>query len=380
VTGISFLWALIISKAAITPLTYDEAASFLEFNLTRQFFSLARPNNHPLNTALMAVATIFREDEFLIRLPNALAGAMYLIVAVLIARRTQRPLLSLSIMTFSPYLLEFFALARGYGLAASLVMLALGRYFFLPRTRFSIVEAAVALLAASLAFYPAVVVLLTFVVIACVETWRRGERFILIAVCILSLVGSPFPIWALKTVTEQGKVTYGWGGALSGDLLTLGIGPLFSPAAGLLAIAVFTAIASPLLLAPWLSVRTRMLAGIAAATITVIYVAAFLGSRPLPIGRVLIPFLPILLLASVSAWDDTANWFAEAAFWVSRTVVVLMAVNLILSYRCDDTYDWHVWRVDPAAIDYCGKPSRHPSEVYYRRQAALKRRAVCALE
>ena len=87
-------------------------------------------NNHPLNTALVMLTTAFSDDVFLIRLPNVVAGVLYLVTAALVASKTTKPLLSLAVLALNPYLLEFFSLARGYGLAAALVMVALGRYFF----------------------------------------------------------------------------------------------------------------------------------------------------------------------------------------------------------------------------------------------------------
>lgn len=78
-------------------------------------------NDHLLNTAMMRVCSkIFGSSEWSLRLPNVLAFILYFYACYKIFnQRKSIPLsvLGLTLVIFNPYLLDFFSLARGYGLS-----------------------------------------------------------------------------------------------------------------------------------------------------------------------------------------------------------------------------------------------------------------------
>ena len=79
-------------------------------------------NNHFLNSFLGgAFIRLFQSDHILItRLPNLLALLIFGISAISLKQYIRSPLVHISLtiaLLFSPYLIEFFSLARGYGLS-----------------------------------------------------------------------------------------------------------------------------------------------------------------------------------------------------------------------------------------------------------------------
>ena len=91
-------------------------------------------NNHLLNTWLMKIPMLISESELALRSPNLFAHLLYLMVAVLMTLRIKS--ITLRVSTFVGLnlilpLLEFFSLARGYGLAHSFLLLSL---FFLQKS------------------------------------------------------------------------------------------------------------------------------------------------------------------------------------------------------------------------------------------------------
>jgi hypothetical protein len=122
------------ARAVFVPLTYDEAISVARFASgdLLNLVDFATAVNHQLNSAMLRVSTsLFGLAPWAVRLPNLLAGVAYcLCAAVLMAAVRHRSigLAGLVLLVGQPYLLEFFALARGYGLAVALLtgaMLAL---------------------------------------------------------------------------------------------------------------------------------------------------------------------------------------------------------------------------------------------------------------
>lgn len=123
-------------RIAEQPFTHDEAYSFNHY-VGKSVWGIITyeapylPNNHILNTLLMKLSgAIFGPEEWALRLPNGLALANYLFFSVLLAIRTLPKAAvfpAFIALAANPYLLDFFSLARGYGLSISLMVA--GIYF-----------------------------------------------------------------------------------------------------------------------------------------------------------------------------------------------------------------------------------------------------------
>lgn len=117
-------------------MTHDESATWRYFREVGFFEAIhtesvwASANNHLLNTLFFQWSTvIFGHADWSIRLPNILAHALYLSSSIFIIRQlTNNIFLGLAgwaLMNLNPYLLDFFSMARGYGLAMGFTMGAL---------------------------------------------------------------------------------------------------------------------------------------------------------------------------------------------------------------------------------------------------------------
>lgn len=127
-----FLYSAI--RSMVVAITFDEAWSHLEMQHGWGDIFWCRPansNNHVGNTLLMkACGTMFGEQPWALRLPNVLAHGLYLYWTMALARRLRQPvwvLLAFILLNFQPYVLDFFSLARGYGLAMAMVAGALNQ-------------------------------------------------------------------------------------------------------------------------------------------------------------------------------------------------------------------------------------------------------------
>ena len=113
------LLASSIYRASTFPFVHDESLSFTIVNGEPGWG--ASPNNHLLNTFLMRLcSTLFGNSELSLRAPNILAHVLYLVSSILLLRRLQHVLLQVVGFVFlnlNPFMLDFFFLARGYGLA-----------------------------------------------------------------------------------------------------------------------------------------------------------------------------------------------------------------------------------------------------------------------
>lgn len=126
--AMSVLCALIY-KASITSFTHDEAFTYTHY-VHQGFFdiiSFKHPylNNHILNTLLMKYSEmLFGKYELALRSPSILGFVIYSVFGLLwlfkICPRLILP--GYLLLVLNPYLLDFFILARGYGLSVSFLM------------------------------------------------------------------------------------------------------------------------------------------------------------------------------------------------------------------------------------------------------------------
>ena len=112
--------------------THDESLSFSIFNDVATI-STTTANNHILNTFFMWISSFFLgNSEWALRLPNVLAFGVYLSACYLLLIKDKSNWLLIigsSLLLLNPFLIEFFALARGYGISLGCMMVSL--YFLL---------------------------------------------------------------------------------------------------------------------------------------------------------------------------------------------------------------------------------------------------------
>lgn len=123
--------AYLVARAILVPLTYDEAATFqryVDVGFTAVFdFNVA--TNHLLNTWLTWMSVqICGSAPWALRLPTLLGGFGFIVFAAAIARRAESTVVGLAgfvLLVANPYVLDYLALSRGYGLALGLLTASL---------------------------------------------------------------------------------------------------------------------------------------------------------------------------------------------------------------------------------------------------------------
>lgn len=129
-----FLFVLIYvgQRAYFVSFSHDEALSFRIINGDTGLRGTA--NHHMLNTWLMTgFNAVFGSGEFSLRFPGLIGLCLFFLGLVKVLFSVEKKniplmLLVFSLSLFNPYVLDFFALARGYGLGLGFGMLSLA-YF-----------------------------------------------------------------------------------------------------------------------------------------------------------------------------------------------------------------------------------------------------------
>lgn len=122
-------------RAYFVSFSHDEALSFRIINGDNDLRGTA--NHHILNTWLMKLCNvIFGASELSLRLPSLLGLVLFFVGLMKVLFNVKQKNFSLMLLAFSvallnPYVLDFFALARGYGLGLGFAMLSFA-YFLAP--------------------------------------------------------------------------------------------------------------------------------------------------------------------------------------------------------------------------------------------------------
>ena len=115
-----FVWVFIWRHAFMMDIVYDEAASFrlLKMGVYRAIPGVA--NTHWLNSFFMRVLMTFNESVFCLRLHSIIAFPFFAHGIYRLATQIKNGGAQIAfycLAVFNPYVLDFFSLARGYGLA-----------------------------------------------------------------------------------------------------------------------------------------------------------------------------------------------------------------------------------------------------------------------
>jgi hypothetical protein len=118
-------------RAATLSITHDEAIMYkmIKDYSSLEILNFVIPQDHMINTLMMKWScTLLPHSEYTIRLPNLLGHLLYILFSILLLRKSKSPHLLVAgfvLLNFNPYLLDFFSIARGYGLSVSFMMVSL---------------------------------------------------------------------------------------------------------------------------------------------------------------------------------------------------------------------------------------------------------------
>jgi hypothetical protein len=220
----ALLFTYVIIRAALLGITYDEAwtiNTFVPLKVSDIFlFNPADANNQILNTLLIKFFFLSGNHSlFIARLPNVLAFAVYTFFTFRMTEGSRNFITALFLfilLLFNPFILDFFSLARGYGLAIAFQMGSL-YYLMLFTNNIEWKKFAVSLLLAILAVlsnFSFLYFFLTILIIGTVLTFITGRKekkikaVLLISLAAIVLLAAIMVVPIIKLI-DNGGLYYG---------------------------------------------------------------------------------------------------------------------------------------------------------------------------
>jgi hypothetical protein len=378
----AFVWS--VFRSIHQAITLDEADTYFWFvapgaaGIWRAF-----PNNHTLNTLLIWIAThLFGLSAFTVRLPALLGAALYILVAYFLCRaiagRFSLQVASFICVVYNPFILDFFAAARGYSLANAFLLAAIAVPVWHEETRCGsvAVPSALASAVAGLSFAANFsFAFVDFAALVAILIWamrrRGGQSTLRIVTCCalpglaISLLLCGYPV----AHYPRGELWYGAGTLTetAKSLVDASYYELPGPLKGLKAVA---SMESWLLLGLGIlcgcqlvlvslnresrsSAQARMalrLGGILCLTVAAHYVAFRILRLPLPLSRTGIFFLPVCtLLAAALAAPPARPAISRLLGYAITAMFLCMAAHFLLCLRYTYFKEYR-WDADVQAV------------------------------
>jgi hypothetical protein len=138
-------------RASLLNFTYDEiwtVTDFVPLGLMDILnCSPCDANNHIVNTYLIKLFYLIKNNSvFLARVPNLMALGFFIFFSYKTSKSFFSPIIGLSffvILLFNPFILDFFGLARGYGIALAFMMASiyfLFQYFSFQKSKYAFIS------------------------------------------------------------------------------------------------------------------------------------------------------------------------------------------------------------------------------------------------
>lgn len=345
--GISIVLLVTTILWALGPeMTYDEAYTYRSYaqNIGR-FLKTNLANNHPLNSIFIFFTSyFFPYNEFAIRLPNILFLIIYLLFAIAISREYQSRLIAFGLLVLYWYLTPvFFGQARGYGIAAALVLVSL--YSIKKRTSSNYIVIGVYVMISALYTYVALVplfvaLILDFLIVDLKKDTVKFIRENKVHIIIWSII-FVYVLYFLSSVTQSGKPLYGaYHATFLQSVLGSYLRSFFFKLDTVNNLALFIPSLIVLIYIIYLlSTRFKALkfVRICLMTFAMIYLAAKVMHKPFPTYRLLLPFWPLVVLSVVEILDISFKKIlklnSNVVKWINISLFSGLMVNYVLKYE-----------------------------------------------
>lgn len=332
-------------NAVNADLTYDEAYTFMHYSnkFSPDFLAIHMANNHPLNSFLVYLTSfLFPYNELAIRFPNLLFLCIYLVCAIGISKKFDRfKLLSFGVLCLYFFLLpNFFAQARGYGIATALVLYVLVRFFNEVSSERQIISNFYILSLASSAFtglLPFVFILAIYYLVFHIRfnfiQFLKRNFLDLIVIGIVQL----YLLYNLLHVSQENKPIYG----SESPFLTSTIGYYFNSFFSFpvhfnefILLGIFIIFIGIVLF--W-SINKKTLfriTTITTLTFLLYFISSTISERPFITGRLLLPLYPLIAVSFLELFNAfTLSISLKKVKIFSTLIFVSLSINYVVESK-----------------------------------------------
>ncbi|MBL0308888.1 MAG: hypothetical protein IPP77_04180 [Bacteroidetes bacterium] len=356
------VFAYLLFRAIIMDMTYDEIWTLNQF-VPSSFYHIINytpcvANNHILNTVLIKILFLTGSQHyFLARLPNLLASIVFLFFTYRIANiflSSVTGFVFFILLVTNPYLLDFFSLARGYGLALGFQMASLYyliSFIYNHQTKsayYSLLVGSLAVLS-NFAWLNYFIVLLPLILCA---GWLLADikyriRFISVA-GFISLALAAIVYEPLRKLKNSEELWYGGGSDFFSDsLISLAHYTLYLEVSysathwvliSFLTVTITITVLSFYFNREIISARTGLVLLLIFSTLSAITQHFLLGTL-YPIDRSTLLYYPLFISVLCFSWEDISTHFRyHRLFLILALISTINFIKNASTFKCANWY------------------------------------------
>ncbi len=287
-------------------ISYDEAYTYLSYSRYDQFFDMFASNlanNHFLNSFLIYFTSLIAPySSWGLRLPVFIFAVFYFILSARIATKFRNTLLCFGLLTCYYFFIDHFAVARGYGMAATLTLLGFS-FMLLEKDKLKNNYTAIIILIIScLANFSALSILISVLGYLWIFEYKKKLNVFSKKQNIILIVSICIIVVAFLNVTKEGRPLFG---AYNGSFTTAVTNCYLQNLLPFVQFPVYVAYVIEFAFIFYFLLAIIKFPGkakfgiILGFNFIIIYLSSHLLHKPYPTDRVLIPYWPLIAFAVV---------------------------------------------------------------------------------
>ena len=289
----------------------------------------------------MWLTTLVGISEFYIRLPNFIFGLFYIYFVQQISKKKDYSLGLTSILIFNPYLIDYFSISRGYGISASLLFVA--SYLYVNSTKDHLVVPILLLSFSTFAIHTTVIFLILFWIMNLKNAFKTYNKIFFFFLNLYLICISFINVYLLFLITEDKKPLFGIPDVSISNLFfdSLGLNGLYSSKYSWFSFLILSLFLQPLLLYRKFNLRFKKLFLISYSSLLFLFIVPYVFGKPYPLLRILLPFLPPILLLIIESITILQRKLSRRFFNIVLTAInILLIFNFFNVIEIDKTIDW----------------------------------------
>ena len=345
----AFILSIIAIQAAIFNMSYDEAFTYVAYSKYDRFFDMfvvTLANNHFLNSFLIYFTALPAPfNSFAIRLPAFIFCIIYFILSAIISTKFKNSLLCFGLLTCNYFFIHHFSVARGYGMAATLVLAGLSFLISEKNKDKNNYTAIVLLIIACVANFASFSILIALITYLWFFEYKRkllvfSKRrniFIAVSVTLIAII--------FLNLSKDGKPLFGAYNESFTQAVTLYYLQTLIPSVqfSILFVYVLESLFVIYLVFMLIKFPQKIKFGfILAINFLIIYLSSKLLHKPYPTARVLVPYWPLLVLTAIECVEILTNKLSVSKY-VITSFNVLCLVCLLCFYGAQITFKKNIF-------------------------------------
>jgi len=344
-----FILTLIGIQASSFNMSYDEAFTYVAYSKYDRFFDMFLinlANNHFLNSFLIYFTALFAPfNSFAIRLPVFVFGIIYFILSAIISTKFRNSLLCFGLLTCYYFFIHHFSVARGYGMAATLILAGLSFLISENNKQKNNYTSIVILILACFANFASFSILIALIIYLWFFEYKKKVLVFSKKQTIFIVVSLFLITIAFLNISKEGKPLFGAYEESFTKAITFYYLKTLIPSVQFSVVFVYFLEFFFIIYLLFMLIkfpRKIKFGFILGVNFSIIYLSSHFLHKPYPTARVLVPYWPLIVLAVLECIEFVTNKLSINKYILTSFNIICLT-GLLYCYSTQITFKENIF-------------------------------------